>query len=118
MVETLDRTYSRNNRYTFLLSNNNILMAQYIPQMSYSGIHLVPGKDWNRKYELSSSVKKASGEVFELAIPLSVLKKNINTETIVVDIEWIIEEEKEGWEDIDKGSVKVVLPTLYYDLAE
>ena len=116
MFETAEKKYSSKHRYIVYLRNVNEIRISYYPGGNRSDLTIVPKGNWNNSRKSTAAVKKASGEVIEMAVPLSVITKNINSNTFVVDVDFRIREDKDNGEQMDISKYKAVLPTLYYDL--
>ena len=117
MLETEDKKYRKDCRYSVYLSSTNLLRLSYYPEEGRSELIIVPEQNWNNSRKSNAVVSKSAADIIEMAVPLSQIKKNIETDNFVVKINCEIQTTGVKKDNIDYYEIKAVIPTFYYALS-
>ena len=117
MLETADKKYRKDCRYSVYLSSMNLLRVTYYPSGGRSELIIVPKQNWNSSRKSNTVVRNDAADVIEMAVPLSQIGKNIETDNFVVKIGCEIQTTGTKKDNLDYYEFKAVIPTFYYTLS-
>ena len=117
MFDAAGSSYRNDCRYSVYISNNDVLRVSYYPGGRMTEVTVAPGKVWNSSYNIKVPVKKAEGEILEIALPMSVINKYLSTDSYVTVMDFTVKNRDNSDEILDSKEVRFIVPTLYYALS-